>query len=150
MKQDDIRVRVKGVATIVAGCGVFLESGDKIIAIFVDRDVGTSLTLLASGVATPRPLTYETIGNILLGLDAMVEKVVVSDLKDDTFYARIIVRQENELGKKVVDIDARPSDAIAIALQQDAPIYVSPSVWNEAEDMSFALKDKGGKDEEKG
>jgi bifunctional DNase/RNase len=144
MNRDDIKVRVKGVATIVAGCGVFLESGEKIIAIFVDRDVGASLALLVGGATTPRPLTHETIGNILLGLDAKVEKVVVSDLKDDVFYARIIVRQENELGKKVVDIDARPSDAIAIALQQNAPIFVSRSVWEEAEDMSFALRDEDG------
>jgi hypothetical protein len=65
---------------------------------------------------------------------------VVNELRDDTFYARLYLSQSNELGRSVVEIDARPSDSIAIALQQHCPIYVSRSVWDAAEDMTWALE----------
>jgi len=138
--KEDIEVRVKGVAATPQGFGVFLESGQKVIAIFVDRSVGASIAMLIEHVKTPRPLTHKTIGNILAGLDAEVLRVVVNELKDDTFYARAMIKQESELGTKAVEIDMRPSDAIAIALEQEAPIFVNPSVWEEAEDMSWALE----------
>jgi uncharacterized protein len=137
---DYINVKVKGVAATPQGFGVFLEHGAKVIAIFVDQGVGTSIAMILSDVRTARPLTHKTIGNILAGLGAKVARVVVNELKDDTFFARAIIEQDNELGRKVVEVDMRPSDAIAIALQQKAPIFVSPSVWEESEDMSWALK----------
>lgn len=138
--QDNIEIKVKGVAATPRGFGVFLEHGEKVIAIFVDRSVGSSIAMIQGGVKTQRPLTHTTIGNILVGLGAKVVSVLVNDLKDDTFYARAVIEQDNELGRNVVEVDMRPSDAIAIALQQRAPIYVGPSVWEEAEDMSWALE----------
>jgi len=141
MSSPDIKVNVKGVAPTPEGFGVFLEGADKIIAIFVDKNVGTAIAMMLQDIATSRPLTHHTIGHILVGLDVKVVKTVVNDLRDDTFYARIFLKQENELGRKAIEIDTRPSDAIAIALQQKAPIYVSPAVWDEAEDMTWALKE---------
>ena len=76
----------------------------------------------------PRPLTHELIGNILSSLDVSVDRVVVNDLKDLTFYARIFLKQRDE----VFEVDSRPSDAIAIAVQAGAPIFVEEHVLDQA------------------
>lgn len=139
-KSQDIRVEVKGLVPTPTGCGVFLGNGQKVIAIFVDHNVASAITMFLHNIPKARPLTHDLIVNILAGLGARVEKVVVNDLKDDTFYARIYLTQENELGRAVIEVDARPSDSIALAIQQKCPIYVSQSVWDATEDMSWALK----------
>ncbi len=139
MAAQEIQVSIKGVAPTPDGFGVFLEGPEKIIAIFVDKSVGTSIAIMLQDIKTPRPLTHKSIGNILVGLGVTVVKTLINDLKDDTFYARIVLEQDNELGRKIVEIDMRPSDAIAIALQQGAPILVSSAVWESAEDMTWAF-----------
>jgi len=136
----DILVEVKGLVPTQTGCGVFLGNETKVIAIFVDNSVAAAITMFMHGMKKPRPLTHDLIGNIFAGFGAKVEKVVVSDLRDETFYARLYLIQENELGKNVIEIDARPSDSIAVALQQGCPIYVSKHVWDAAEDMTWALE----------
>ncbi|MBU0676781.1 MAG: bifunctional nuclease family protein [Verrucomicrobia bacterium] len=139
MKRD-ILVSVKALVPTPTGSGVFLSNGEKVIAIFVDHGVAAAITMFMHGITKPRPLTHDLIGNVLAGLGVTAEKVVVNDLKDDTFYARLYLKQENELGRNVVEIDARPSDSIALALQQKCPIYVAESVWESAEDMTWALE----------
>ena len=136
----DVPVQVKGLVPTQTGCGVFLGSGDKVIAIFVDHGVAAAITMFLHGIKKPRPLTHDLIANLFAGLGVKVEKVVVNDLKDDTFFARLFLTQENELGRSVVEVDARPSDSIAIALQQKCPIFVSEGVWERAEDMTWALE----------
>jgi hypothetical protein len=74
--------------------------------------------------ATPRPMTHDLIRNVLFGLEASVKKIVVSDLKDDTFYAVIWLERDGEM----ISIDSRPSDALAIALRMDCPIFVDDTV----------------------
>ncbi len=137
---NDILVSVKGLVPTQTGCGVFLGNGVKVIAIFVDHSVAAAITMFLHGIKKPRPLTHDLIANVFAGLGAKVQKVVVNDLKDDTFFARLYLLQENELGRNLVEIDSRPSDAIAVALQQKCPIYVSESVWDKAEDMTWALQ----------
>lgn len=139
-KPDDVPVKVKGLVPTQTGCGVFLANGEKIIAIFVDHSVAAAITMFLHGIKKPRPLTHDLIANIFAGLGAKVQKVVVNDLKDDTFFARLYIQQENELGRNLVELDARPSDSIAIALQQGCPIFVSRAVWDKAEDMTWALE----------
>lgn len=138
--KKDILVKVKGLVPTQTGCGVFLSNGDKVIAIFVDHSVAAAITMFMHGIKKPRPLTHDLIANMFAGLGVKMEKVVVNDLRDDTFFARLYLSQENELGRSLVEIDARPSDSIAIALQQGCPIYVSQTVWEKAEDMSWALE----------
>ncbi len=138
--KNDILVEIKGLVPTPTGCGVFLGHGEKIIAIFVDHGVAAAITMFLHEVKKPRPLTHDLIANILAGLGATVEKVVVNDLRDDTFFARLYLTQENELGKSVVEIDARPSDSMAIALQQGCPVYVNAEVWEKADDMTWALE----------
>src|SRR5512136_2343351 len=131
---NDILVKVRGLVPTPTGCGVFLGNDNKAIAIFVDHSVAAAITMFLHGVKKPRPLTHDLIANIFAGHGAKVQKVVVNDLKDDTFFARLYLLQENELGRNVVEVDARPSDSIAIALQQKCPVYVAQSVWEKAED----------------
>ncbi|AKJ63797.1 bifunctional nuclease family protein [Kiritimatiella glycovorans] len=144
---DELQVQIKGLMPTPSGCGVFLgngKHGGKIIAIFVDHHVAAAITMFLKGVEKPRPLTHDLITHIFAGLDARLEKVLINDLKNDTYYARLYITQENELGRNVVEIDARPSDSMALALQQHAPIFVKASVWERAEDMAWALEESSG------
>ena len=88
-----------------------------------------------------RSLTHDLLAIILRALGAKVERVIVNDLKRGTYFARLVLSAENESQqKKIIEIDARPSDCIAMATQQRAPIYVSLDVWEEVEDMTEVLR----------
>lgn len=137
---EDLQVTVQGLVPTPSGCGVFLGSGNKVIAIFVDHNVAAAMTMSLHKLKGPRPLTHDLMASILAGLGATVQKVVVNDLKEDTFFARLFLSQSNELGRSVVEIDARPSDAITLAVQQGCPIYVRRAVWDKAEDMTWFLR----------
>lgn len=146
--ENDILVSVRGFVPTPTGCGVFLGNGEKTIAIFVDHNVAAAITMFLHQVKKPRPLTHDLIANIFAGLGVRVQKILVNDLKEDTFYARIFLVQENELGKNLVEIDARPSDSIALALQQRCPVFVSQKVWELAEDMTWALEQAAAQQDE--
>jgi uncharacterized protein len=146
---EDLPVTVKGLVPTPTGCGVFLGHGEKVIAIFVDHNVAAAMTLSLHKIRNPRPLTHDLIGSILAGLGVTVQKVVVNDLKEDTFFARLFLLQENEQGRSMAEIDSRPSDAITLALQQGCPIYVRRAVWDRAEDMTWFLKQAGQQAREK-
>jgi uncharacterized protein len=137
---QELQVQIRGLVPTPTGCGVFLSNGVKTIAIFVDHHVAAAITMFMHKVKKPRPLTHDLLASILAGLGVRVVKVLINDLKDDTFFARLYLVQESELGKNMVEIDARPSDSIAMAIQQSCPIYVHRTVWDRAEDMTWALK----------
>lgn len=137
---SDIPVEVRGIVPTPSGSGIFLGHGAKIITIFVDPSVSAAITMQLQGVKKPRPLTHDLIGSIFAGLGVRMIKVLINDLQEDTFFARLFLGEENELGTKIVEIDARPSDSIALALQQRCPIFVTADVWARAEDMGWALE----------
>ena len=84
---------------------------------------------------------HDLMAHLLAALGAKVERVIINDLKNATYYARAIIQVENELQqKKIIELDGRPSDCIAMATQQKAPIYVSQDVWDEVDDMSDVLR----------
>ena len=122
------------------GCAVFIGNDDKCFVIYVDHSVGAAITMFMRNTPKERPLTHDLIGHIFAGLGVKVERVIINDLKNTTYYARLILRAENELGKKILEIDARPSDCIALAVQQKSLIYVSGKVFNAVEDMTEILK----------
>jgi bifunctional DNase/RNase len=99
-------------------------TGNTILPIWVGGYEANAIALEIEKVSTPRPMTHDLIKTLLTGLGAVVRKVVVSELRDDTFYAVIWLERDGEL----ITIDARPSDALAIALRLDCPIYVDESV----------------------
>jgi bifunctional DNase/RNase len=87
--------------------------------------------------ARERPQTHELIGSVLAGLGAKVDRVIINHFADGVYYARLILVAENELyERKIVEIDARPSDSIALAVQAGAPIYLTQEVWEAVEDVT--------------
>lgn len=140
MQTDLIPVIVKGLIPTVNTCAVFLGNEEKTFVIYVDHFVGNAIQMTLSGVKKERPLTHDLIGSILLGMGARLDHVIINDARESTFYARVFLRMDNELGKKIVEIDARPSDSIVLALQQKRPIYVTLPVFKKVDDMTEVLE----------
>mgnify|MGYP001361001072 FL=1 len=133
-------VAVKGVMPTANGCAVFLGDDAKTFVIYVDHAVGNAIQMSLNGEKKERPLTHDLIGHILAGLGATLEHVVINDVNDGTFYARILLKMKNELGQKIVEIDARPSDSTVLALSHGRPILVAKKVYDVVEDMSEILE----------
>ena len=140
MHPDVVEVFVKGVMPTANGCAVFLGNDDKTFVIYVDHSVGNAIQMTLNGVKKERPLTHDLIGHIFLGLGVKLDYVVVNDVNEGTFFARVLLRMENELGKKIIEIDARPSDSTVLALQHKRPIYVANKVFDNVEDMTEILE----------
>jgi hypothetical protein len=98
--------------------------GNSVLPIWVGIYEANAIALEIEKVSTPRPMTHDLIKTLLLGLNTSVRKVVVSELRDDTFFALIWLEKEGQL----ISVDSRPSDALAIALRLDCPIYVEEAV----------------------
>ena len=109
------------------------KDGDRVLPIWVGIFEANAIALQIENVATPRPMTHDLLRNIIADLDGQVDRVVVSDLKDNTFYAVIHLTVRGER----VAIDARPSDAIALALRTRAPILVEENVIDTAKTVDF-------------
>jgi bifunctional DNase/RNase len=139
MPKDVIAVIIKGVMPTANGCAVFLGNDEKTFVIYVDHAVGNVLQMTLDGVKKERPLTHDLIGHILLGLGANLDHVIINDAREGTFFARILLKMENELGKKLIELDARPSDSMVLALQQQRPIYVARQVFDAVDDMTEIL-----------
>jgi len=140
MKNDVVQIEVKGVLPTSNGCAVFVGNEQKTFVIYVDHSVGAAITMFLHGTPKERPLTHDLIGHIFTGLGVKVDRVVINDLKNSTYFARLMLRAENELGKKILEIDARPSDCIALAVQHKSPIYCAAKVFAAVEDMSEVLR----------
>jgi uncharacterized protein len=141
MSKPVVEVQVRAVARTSDGYAVFLGNEDKVFVMFVDQSVGAAITMFMQDTQKERPLTHDLLANVLRALGAKIDRVVVNDLKDGTYFARLGLSAENELQqKKIIEIDARPSDCIAMATQQSAPIFVSLDVWDQEEDMTEVLR----------
>jgi uncharacterized protein len=133
MNNDVIEVRVRSVLPLEGSFAVFLGTDEKIFVIYVDESVGTAISMFMRGVSKERPLTHDLIGHLLLAFGAKVERVVINYLDSGVFHARLILSAENQLHtRKLIEIDARPSDSIA-------PILVAREVWDAVEDVSHTL-----------
>lgn len=152
MQKEVIEVAVKAVVPTGGGNAVFVGNDDKVFVIYVDPSVGAAITMFMRHTPKDRPLTHDLMAHVMTALGAKVERVIINDVQSGTYFARLILSAENEIQqKKIVEIDARPSDCIALAVQQDAPIYVSRTVWDEVDDMSEVLRnmeENGGQSSE--
>ena len=110
---------------------------DHVLPIWVGIYEANAIALEIEKVSTPRPMTHDLIKTLLLGMDAGIRKVVVNALREDTFFALIWVERNGEL----ISVDSRPSDALALALRLDCPIYVDDSVLKSAK-SSASVSDK--------
>ncbi len=123
---------------------VILQSLEKntLLPIWVGIFEANAIALQIERIDTPRPLTHDLIKNILLQLNANVDKIVVSDLQENTFYAVIHLRMNGDH----ITIDSRPSDAIALALRTDAPIYVTEEVIDNSRNISLEKENLDSED----
>lgn len=140
MDNNVVAVTVKGVMPTSNGCAVFLGTDTKTFVIYMDRSIGGAIQRAVNAEPAQRPMTHDLMIALLDGLGATVERVIINDVRDSTFFARLIVSMKNELGKKIVEIDARPSDSIILALNRKKPLYVAEKVLNEVEDMTEILE----------
>src|ERR1700745_4118505 len=99
-------------------------NSDTVLPIWVGIYEANAIALEIEKVTTPRPMTHDLIKNVLVGLETQVHKVVVTELREDTFYAVIWIERQGQ----VISIDSRPSDALALALRVDCPIFVEDDV----------------------
>ncbi|MGE3853411.1 MAG: bifunctional nuclease family protein [Planctomycetota bacterium] len=104
-------------------------TGERAFPIFIGYWEASAIERHLKGVGPPRPLTHDLLANSFRTMGARVEKIVISSLKDNTFYARIHVRRHDG---QMVEIDSRPSDAMALAVRTDAAIFVEPDVLDQA------------------
>jgi hypothetical protein len=139
---DELPVTIRNLLPGPGNWGIFLgtEGQDKVIAIFVDPTMAAAMLMALRKIQAPRPLTHELIARIFTGLGIRALKVVISDLDEGTYFARLYLQQASGPDRNVVEIDARPSDSIAIAIQQQCPLYVARHVWDAADDMSDLLR----------
>lgn len=141
MPKAVIEANVRAVFPTSGGCAIFLGNDEKTFVIYVDQSVGAAITMAMRKTPKERPQTHDLIGDIFTAVGAEVLRVVINDFQDGVYFARLIFQVENEVHeRKLVELDARPSDSIAIAVAAGAPIFVSEHVWVDADDMSDVLR----------
>lgn len=130
--QEEVEVRIRGLMMdpVTSMPMIVLKdiAGENVLPIWVGIFEANAIALEIEKTTTPRPMTHDLLRNVLRGFDAYVTRVVVSELRDDTFFAVIWLERNGE----TITIDARPSDALALAMRSDCPIYVSRSVMEHA------------------
>ena len=151
MKNDVVQVTIRGLLPANSGCALFVGNDEKVFVINVEPQMGAIIGMFLRDQPKERPLTHDLIARIFTGFGISVERVVITELKNSTYFARLILHQTNELSpaRKIVEIDARPSDCLAIATAQKRPIYVASALFEQVEDMSEVL-DKINEPEEGG
>jgi bifunctional DNase/RNase len=117
-------------------------AGDSVLPIWVGIYEANAIALEIEKVSTPRPMTHDLIKNVLTGLDTQVHKVVVTELREDTFFAVIWL----ERGGHIISIDSRPSDALALALRMDCPIFVEDDVLKSSK-LASSVSDRVSSEE---
>jgi bifunctional DNase/RNase len=149
---DVVRVEVFGVfPTDQHTLAIFIGNDEKCFVIHVEQSVGRAIAMSMRGEHNERPLTHELVGYIFHAFSIQVERMVINALRSNTYFARIILKATNEVHSKLIEIDARPSDCLVLAIQAKAPVFVAQEVWEETDDRTEelekirqALKDKKG------
>lgn len=104
------------------------RDGDRYLPILIGINEALAIDRRLKGLRTPRPMTHDLLANVVESLGGELEKIIVSDLRDHTFYATLIIRRNGEL----IEVDSRPSDAVALGVASGTPIYVESHVLEEA------------------
>lgn len=125
MEIDSIRVSLENYQRVVI---LKQKEGDRYLLIWIGTHEAEAIAVRLQDVQVPRPLTHDLLFNAIKDLGGTVEKVTVSSLENDTYFARIGVR----MGEKTIEIDSRPSDALAIAVRAKVPIFVEDEVMDKA------------------
>jgi bifunctional DNase/RNase len=111
-----------------------------VFVIHVEMNMGAVIGMFMRDAPKERPLTHDLVNNLCKGFGITIERVIITEVKNSTYFARLIMQQQNELGRKIVELDARPSDCLALATAQKKPIFVTASLFEQVEDMSEYLQ----------
>jgi len=141
MKNEVVPVEIRGILPAQSGWAIFIGNEEKVFVIQVERIMGEVISMFLRGTPKERPLTHDLVASILKGFSINIERVVITELKNSTYFARLILQQQNELGRKLVEVDARPSDCIALATALKRPLFVSQPLFEQTEDMSKWLEE---------
>ena len=151
MKNDVVPVEIRGILPANSGCAIFVGNDQKVFVIQVEHNMGAIIGMFLRDTPKERPLTHDLMNNVFKGFNITVERAVITELKNSTYFARLILQQQNELGRKLVEIDARPSDCLALATAQKRPLYVAAPLFEQVEDMTEVLErinENGGGEQE--
>ena len=140
MKKDVVPVQIRGILPATSGCALFVGNEEKCFVINVEPTMGHIIDMFLRDAPKERPLTHDLMQNIFKGFNITVERVVITELRNSTYFARLILQQQNEVARKIVEIDARPRDCLALASAQKRPIYVTHSLFEQVEDMTELLE----------
>jgi bifunctional DNase/RNase len=143
-----LEVTIRGVMPTHSGSAVFLGNDSKTFVIYVDQGIGTMISMALDGTKRERPLTHDLIGMILKGFGAKLDRMIINDVDEGTFFARLLFKMENELGRKILELDARPSDSMVLAIQEGVPLMVARDVFEKVEDMTAILERIMNQDQE--
>jgi len=124
---------------------VILVSEEKILPIWIGGLEAQAILMQLQGIEPPRPLTHDLLKRVILSLSATVEKIVITDIRDSTYYAEIILKD----GGVTIAIDSRPSDALALALRTDCPILVESKVFDSVNEPLPSEHEGSSPDEQK-
>lgn len=139
---DLVRVEPIALLPTQAGCAVFLGDGTKCIVFYIDPTVGVSINASLTGQLPPRPLTHDLFLLAMRAFGANVSRAIIVRVENDVYFARLILEAENEImERKIVELDARPSDCLALAVRCGAPVYVVRALWDSLQDMSGTLEE---------
>jgi len=139
MKNDVLPVQIRGILPANSGCALFVGNNEKVFVINVEPQMGAVIGMFLRDQPKERPLTHDLIQHIFKGFGISVERVIITELRNSTYFARLVLQQQNELARKIVEIDARPSDCLALASAQKKPIYVTQTLFDQVDDMSEVL-----------
>ena len=143
---DLVRVEPIALLPTPAGCAVFLGDGKKAIVFYIDIAIGATINAALAGQTPPRPLTHDLFLNALEAFGAKLSRAVIIAVEEEVYFARLILEAENEImDRKIVELDARPSDCIALAVRSDCPIYVLKALWEILQDFSPVLEEMRSK-----
>jgi len=121
-------------------------NGNRVLPIWIGPAEASAIAMEIAGKRFQRPLTHDLMATIVKGLKAKVSKIIISDLRDNTFFAKIVLEREKD--NEIVNVDARPSDSIALALKTQSPIYLSETLLESTKDVSLFKKEEKEKTEE--
>ena len=138
-KNNYISIDVVKVLPSPTGCAICLGNKEKVFVIYVGPNEGAAILMTMEGVKKNRPLTHDLITNIFKGFGISVEYTIINDIKDNTYFARLMLKEQNSLGKNIIEIDARPIDCIAIAKQNNAPIYIKKEIFEKVDNVASII-----------
>ena len=141
MKNEVVPIQIRGILPANTGCAIFVGNDEKVFVIQVEHNMGAIIGMFLKEQTKERPLTHDLVNSIFKGFNITIERAVITDLKNSTYYARLILQMQNELGRKIVEVDARPSDCLALASAQKRPLFVAAALFEQVEDMSKWLEE---------